>query len=83
MKQKKPAKTNNIVMIITALKDDDVMERDITSIMMPVDLTKMEEAKKKIKNFRKELAAFLRGKNQDRVYSLNIQLFPQSTECEK
>ncbi len=73
----------NIQRALISLKDDDVMERDITSIMMPVDLTKMEEAKKKIKNFRKELAAFLRGKNQDRVYSLNIQLFPQSTECEK
>ena len=44
----------------------------------------LEEAKKMIKNFRRELSSFLESEgNHEQVYSLNIQLFPQSHEVDK
>ncbi len=71
----------NIERAVSCLEDVDIKDRDITSIMMPVDKDKIIEAKKMIKNFRKELSAFLKsGEKSDQVYSLNIQLFPQSKE---
>jgi uncharacterized protein (TIGR02147 family) len=71
----------NIKRAEATLEEVPIDQRDITSIMMPVDKSKLVEAKKMIKNFRLELAAFLRtGEAKDQVYSLNIQLFPQSRE---
>ncbi|MBK25749.1 MAG: hypothetical protein CME70_17250 [Halobacteriovorax sp.] len=73
----------NIARAKASLESVDLENRDITSIMMPVDKTKLLEAKKMIKNFRKELSAFLKsGETHDQIYSLNIQLFPQSQELE-
>jgi uncharacterized protein (TIGR02147 family) len=63
---------------LESLEKDDVMERDMSSIMFCGDSKKMEEAKRRIRLFRKELAAFLEEGEGDRVYSLNIQLFPQT-----
>jgi uncharacterized protein (TIGR02147 family) len=74
----------NIKRAEIALEEVEIGQRDITSIMMPVDKSKLVEAKKMIKNFRKELALFLKsGENKEQVYSLNIQLFPQSKEVTK
>jgi uncharacterized protein (TIGR02147 family) len=69
----------NIERALNSIDNADVSERDITSIMMPVDGEKLEEAKKRIRNFRRELAAFLReGSKGEKGYSLNIQLLPQN-----
>ncbi len=68
----------NINRALDSIDETDIEERDITSIMMPLDKEKLEEAKKRIRNFRKELSSFLKdGSKGERVYSLNIQLFPQ------
>jgi uncharacterized protein (TIGR02147 family) len=73
----------NIKKAFNSLNTDPVHERDITSIMMPVDLDKLVEAKKKIQIFRKEMAEFLKGEKSHQVYSLNIQLFPQTKTEER
>jgi hypothetical protein len=48
--------------------------------MVTTSQEKMEEAKRRIRLFRKELAAFLEEGEGTEVYSLNIQLFPQTRE---
>jgi uncharacterized protein (TIGR02147 family) len=68
----------NIRRALTSIDDVDVEDRDITSIMIPTDKAKLAEAKKRIRLFRKEMAAFLGEGEGDEVYSLNIQLFPQT-----
>lgn len=65
---------------LESLEKDDVMERDMSSIMFCADTKKIEEAKRRIRIFRKELAAFLEEGEGDRIYSLNIQLFPQTID---
>lgn len=63
---------------LRSLEEDDISERDITSIMFTVDKSKLAEAKKRIQIFRREMSGFLSSDDPDDVYSLNIQLFPQS-----
>ncbi len=53
-------------------------EKDITSMTMAIDESKLPEAKKKIKNFRRLLCKYLEKGNQTRVYNLGIQLYPLS-----
>jgi len=67
----------NINRAISSIENVAIEERDISSIMMPIDKSKLAEAKKMIRNFRRELALFLEAEEGDQVYSLNIQLFPQ------
>src|SRR5262249_27217844 len=68
---------------IDALDDVPIDERDITSMTMAIDLRRLPEAKKKIRAFRKELAALLEGGEASEVYNLNIQLIPISKNGEK
>jgi uncharacterized protein (TIGR02147 family) len=51
-------------------------EKDITSITMPTNKEKLEQAREKIKNFRRELSAFLEDCEGDSVYQFTLQLFP-------
>jgi uncharacterized protein (TIGR02147 family) len=50
--------------------------RDITSMTMAVDLRRLPEAKKIIKDFRRKLSAFLECGEPTEVYNLNVQLVP-------
>ena len=68
----------NIRRALASIDDVEVEDRDITSIMIPTDKAKLAEAKRRIRLFRKEMAAFLGEVECDEVYSLNIQLFPQT-----
>jgi len=69
----------NIKRAMNALDELPLAERDVSSIMVTGDRDRMEEAKRRIQLFRKELAAFMaEGAEGDEVYSLNIQLFPQT-----
>ncbi len=54
----------------------DVSERDITSISMAADVSKIPLAKEMIKKFRRDLANELEVGTCSEVYCLNIQLFP-------
>jgi uncharacterized protein (TIGR02147 family) len=68
---------------LVSLENDDIDRRDISSIMVCTNKEKLIEAKRRIRLFRKELAAFLEEDGGDQVYSLNVQLFPQSKDpCE-
>lgn len=58
-------------------------EKDITSITMAIDPTKLPEARKRISQFRRELCAFLQEGEQTRVYNLGLQLYPISRNIEK
>ncbi|MEQ1876042.1 MAG: TIGR02147 family protein [Bdellovibrionia bacterium] len=59
-----------------SLENHSVEERDITGITMAVDPRRLPEAKKMIRLFRRQLCKFLEGGTQDRVYRINLQLFP-------
>lgn len=50
--------------------------RDISGITIPIDISNIDKARKKIKKFRRELADFLCQGEPTQVYNLNIQLFP-------
>lgn len=50
--------------------------KDITSITIAADSKKLKEAKEKIKNFRRELCAFLEDGESDSVFHLALQLYP-------
>ncbi|MEK2644705.1 TIGR02147 family protein [Bdellovibrio sp. BCCA] len=61
---------------LLSLQKDDISVRDITSITIPADPAKLDEAKKHIRNFRRKMAELLNGENKSEVYNLNIQLVP-------
>ena len=50
--------------------------KDITSITIAADSKKLKEAKERIKQFRRELCAFLEDGDRDSVFHLALQLYP-------
>ena len=50
--------------------------RDISSITMAIDVTRLPEAKSLIKTFRRDLSKLLEEGSRTQVYNLNIQLVP-------
>ena len=73
----------NIRRALSSIDEVEVSERDITSIMVATSQERLEEAKKRIRLFRKELAAYLEEGEAEVVYSLNVQLFPQTNRPPK
>lgn len=63
---------------ICAIDEVPTEERDISTIMMPVNKKKWAEACEKIRVFRRELCAFLEEGAENEVHCLAIQLFPVS-----
>lgn len=61
---------------IDSLDSASVDERDVTSMTLAIDPKRLPEAKRRIKAFRRELAAFLEGGEATAVYQLCLQLFP-------
>ncbi|HLD91021.1 MAG TPA: DUF4423 domain-containing protein [Patescibacteria group bacterium] len=61
---------------IASLEEVPVKLRDISSITMAIDLSKLKKAKKEIREFRKRIANIMESGNQTEVYNLNIQLIP-------
>ncbi|MGE3973904.1 MAG: TIGR02147 family protein [Bdellovibrionales bacterium] len=54
-----------------------IEERDHSSIMMATNMSKLEEAKRRIDTFRKEICDFLEDCNEkNEVYQLSVGLFP-------
>lgn len=51
-------------------------QREFTSVTMAIDPDRLVVAKKSIKDFRRQLCAYLEGGRRREVYSLNIQLIP-------
>ncbi|MES2855816.1 MAG: TIGR02147 family protein [Bdellovibrionota bacterium] len=65
-----------IELSLASLERDSVEIRDITGITMAIDKTKIGEAQKLIKEFRRQMSAFLETGDKNSVYRLNVQLFP-------
>ncbi len=62
---------------IDAMENIPLEKRDQSSMTMAIDSNKIEEAKEKIKRFRREMKMLLtRGNRHDSVYSMTISLFP-------
>lgn len=55
-------------------------DKDITSITMAIDKSKLPIARQKIKAFRRDMATLLEEGDQTQVYNLGIQLFPLTKE---
>ncbi len=68
---------------IAALDGIPLDERDITSMTMAIDPRRLPEAKARIKQFRKDMAAFLESGVATEVYSLNVQLIPISKKSKE
>lgn len=58
-------------------------EKDITSMTMAIDESKLPEAKKLIKKFRRQMCDYLEEGHQTRVFNLAIQLYPISKKNKK
>jgi len=63
-----------------SLLTDPIDKRDFTSITMAIDPSKIKIAKKLISDFRRKLCAILEDGKRERVYGLNIDLFPLMSE---
>ncbi len=72
----------NFKLASEALDDVDILLRDITSATIAIDIDRLPEAKKMIKEFRRNLSHFLESGKKHAVYNFNIQLHPIS-EIEK
>ena len=57
--------------------------RDLTSVIMPINLKKLNVAKKLIRQFHDKMEALLEDDFANEVYSLNIQLIPLTKSGEK
>jgi uncharacterized protein (TIGR02147 family) len=63
---------------IVSLVEDDILERDITSITIAINEDHIPEAKAEIKKFRMKMSEFLASGEKTRVYNLGIHLIPIS-----
>ncbi len=62
-----------------AMDDVPAPERDQSTMTMAVSLSRLAEAKQRIRAFRRELCQFLEGKSpREEVFQLTISLFPVS-----
>lgn len=62
---------------LVALEEFPLASRDQTSMTMAIDSGLLPEAKERIRNFRRDLAAFLiQAPHRDQVYHLGISLYP-------
>jgi uncharacterized protein (TIGR02147 family) len=58
------------------LDETPIQLRDFSSLMVAVDLEKMNEAKAIIREFRQKMSKLLRSGNRRHVYQLSIQFYP-------
>ena len=72
----------NIQRGIEALDTVDVELRDITSMTMTFEKSKMKEAKEMLKNFRRMFCQKMEEGKKEEVYSLNIQFVPLTVRGE-
>lgn len=61
-----------------SLDNDAVDTRDFVSITMAIDVDKIPEAKRRIREFWSELRQFLEFGSKKEVYQFSAQLFPLS-----
>lgn len=63
---------------ISSIDFDRLEERDMTTMTFAIDSQKFEEARERIRAFRREMVEFLGNtrKSKDRVYNLSIAFYP-------
>lgn len=61
---------------LDSLEHDPVDERNISSMTMAIDESKLDEAKELIDRFSKKLSCLLEDGQKNRVYNLNVNLIP-------
>ncbi|MFS4460335.1 DUF4423 domain-containing protein [Bdellovibrio sp. HCB2-146] len=69
---------NVILNSLEKLDECSVNERDFSSITMAVNPEKMDQAKKMIRDFRRRLCRLMESGEKSEVYTLNVQLFPNT-----
>ena len=74
----KKACRQNLDLAQKALDETQFEERDFTAITLCFDPEKMVEAKKIIKNFRRNFCKVMESKKKKEVYKLTVELFPLS-----
>lgn len=68
---------------IEALENQTIEERDITNITMSIDPTRLPEAKKMIRDFRRKLCAFLEQGERTEVYMFSPALINITKKLEE
>lgn len=68
----------NLELARQSLEQDPLHERDFTAMTMAIDPDLLPEAKKRIRQFRAELCAFLESGKKKEVYKMCMQLMPLS-----
>ncbi len=61
-----------------AIDETDINERDFTSLTLAIDLSKLNEAKKMIRDFQQKLCAYLEVGPQTEVYKFCFHVLPLS-----
>jgi uncharacterized protein (TIGR02147 family) len=61
---------------IQSLENDPIEIRDISSITMAIDPTKLDLVRPLLKDFRRKICELLESKNSTEVYNFNLQLVP-------
>ncbi len=59
-----------------SIEREGIDRREYQTMCLPIAKDKLPEAKKRIRQFHKELASFLEAGNSNELYYLSVQLFP-------
>ena len=70
------AHKNNLELAKKSLQNDDISHRDFCSMTMAIDIKKIPQAKKMIRDFRNKLCSYLESEEQNEVFKICFQLFP-------
>lgn len=70
------AHKKDLLKAIEVLEKTPVTNRSFTSVTMPINTAKIEDARKLIRKFRRNLCLLMESGPKDEVYNLNIQLYP-------
>lgn len=63
---------------LESIDNTPAAEKNITSMTMAIDVTKLDQAKALIAKFRREMSELMETDDQTRVYNLAVQLYPIS-----
>lgn len=72
------AHAQNLEFAKRSLEEDPIEVRDLTATTMAIDVEKLPEAKKMIREFHDKLSAYLETGTHREVYKICVQLFPLS-----
>ena len=72
----------NLEIASQKLEDTAISQRDFSSITFPADLSKLDEAKELILEFKRRVARLMETDNATEAYTFALQLFPVSKEPE-